>query len=242
METEPALRATWRGTLPRRLGATLAGAPPGEVPAAAPGLRRRQAITVAFLVLGSLTLGVTLHLHAGDPLFYPATFALAAVWIVGAVASGPLRLGSIATGRGPRRPWAEAVLIGVGLAGIFAVGGAVVRELPYLGDRVAGVLAYTHEGSLPVLLGVTALNGVAEELFFRGAVFAALPRRPVALTTLYYTAVTLATGNVMLAAAALVLGLVVALERRATGGVLASVLTHVSWSLVVLLVLPPIFG
>jgi hypothetical protein len=32
------------------------------------------------------------------------------------------------------------------------------------------------------------------------------------------------------------------LERRATGGVLAPILTHVVWTLVVLLALPPLFG
>jgi hypothetical protein len=32
------------------------------------------------------------------------------------------------------------------------------------------------------------------------------------------------------------------LERRATGGVLAPMLTHVTWSLLMLLVLPPLFG
>jgi hypothetical protein len=32
------------------------------------------------------------------------------------------------------------------------------------------------------------------------------------------------------------------LERRASGGVLAPILTHVSWSLAVLIVLPPLFS
>jgi membrane protease YdiL (CAAX protease family) len=46
----------------------------------------------------------------------------------------------------------------------------------------------------------------------------------------------------MLAFAALVLGLLTALERRASGGVLAPILTHATWSLLMLLVLPPLFG
>ncbi len=53
---------------------------------------------------------------------------------------------------------------------------------------------------------------------------------------------TLATGNVMLAFAALVLGLVVGLERRASGGVLGPILTHVTWSLSMLVVLPAVFS
>jgi membrane protease YdiL (CAAX protease family) len=133
------------------------------------------------------------------------------------------------------------VLIGLALAGLFVLGALVVRELPYLGERVSGVLDYADEGSLPLIVLVTAVNGVAEELFFRGAVYAAVTRHPVLWTTAAYTIVTLATGNVMLAVAAVVLGAVVGLERRASGGILAPMLTHVSWSVGVLLALPPLF-
>jgi uncharacterized protein len=82
---------------------------------------------------------------------------------------------------------------------------------------------------------------VAEELFFRGALYAATPRHPVIVTTVAYTAATLATGNVMLAFAALLLGLLVGLERRATGGILAPIITHVLWSVSMLFVLPALF-
>jgi uncharacterized protein len=85
------------------------------------------------------------------------------------------------------------------------------------------------------------LNGIAEELFFRGAVYAAIPRNPVVWSTVTYVIATLATGNVMLGLAAVLLGLVVGLERRASGGVLAPILTHVTWSTSMLLVLPLIF-
>ena len=57
-----------------------------------------------------------------------------------------------------------------------------------------------------------------------------------------YVAATLASGNPMIAFAAIILGTVCALERRATGGVLAPILTHLVWTLVVLLALPPLFG
>jgi membrane protease YdiL (CAAX protease family) len=46
----------------------------------------------------------------------------------------------------------------------------------------------------------------------------------------------------MLALAAVLLGTVVGLERRASGGILAPILTHVTWSLTMLLVLPAVFG
>jgi membrane protease YdiL (CAAX protease family) len=88
---------------------------------------------------------------------------------------------------------------------------------------------------------VTAVNGVAEELFFRGALYAALPRYPVVVTTAAYTIATLATGDPVLALAALLLGALVGLERRATGGIQAPILTHVLWSVTMLLALPAIF-
>jgi membrane protease YdiL (CAAX protease family) len=204
-------------------------------------LRRRQLVTAAFAVVGAVVLGVSLRLEPGTPWFYPATLALAGVWVVGAFSSGPLHLGRIRLRAGLVRPVVPPVLLGLSLAGLFVLGALVVRELPYLDERVAGVLDYADEGSLPLVVLVTAVNGVAEELFFRGAVYAAVPRHPVVWTTIGYAIVTLGTGNVVLALAAVVLGVVVGLQRRASGGVLAPVLTHVSWSLTVLLALPPLF-
>ena len=53
---------------------------------------------------------------------------------------------------------------------------------------------------------------------------------------------TLATGNVMLAFAAVLLGVLVGLQRRASGGILAPIITHCTWSLTMLFALPAIFG
>jgi uncharacterized protein len=46
----------------------------------------------------------------------------------------------------------------------------------------------------------------------------------------------------MLAFAAILLGVLCGLQRRASGGVLAPMITHVSWSLVMLVALPLLFG
>jgi membrane protease YdiL (CAAX protease family) len=46
----------------------------------------------------------------------------------------------------------------------------------------------------------------------------------------------------MLALAGLLLGALVGLERRATGGILAPIITHVVWSSSMLFVLPALFG
>ena len=89
------------------------------------------------------------------------------------------------------------------------VGALVVREVPLLGSQVDHVLDFADQGSLPLLALITLVNGIAEELFFRGAAYAATTRHPVVVTTVAYTLATLATGNVMLSFAAVLLGHVV---------------------------------
>jgi len=206
-------------------------------------LRRRQLVTIAFVVLGGTLLGLSLRIEPGSPWFYPATLGLAVVWTVGAFASGPLHLGRI-SGQGDvaGRPVVQPVLVGLALAGLFVAGGLVVREIDRLDEQVRSVLDFADEGVVPVLVVITAVNGIAEELFFRGAAYAAIPRHPVAWTTLAYVVATAATGNVMLAFAAILLGVVVGLERRASGGILAPILTHVTWSTAMLFALPALFG
>ena len=206
-------------------------------------LRHRQLVTAGFVVLGGIVLGLSLRIEPGSAWFYPATLGLAAVWAVGAVASGPLHLGRIAADSDSvgRRPVVTPIALGLALAAVFLVGALVVREVPFLDDQVRSVVDHADQGSWPLLVVITAVNGIAEELFFRGAAYAAIPRHPVVVTTLAYAVATLATGNVMLAFAALLLGALVGLERRASGGILAPVLTHCTWSLTMLFALPVLF-
>lgn len=204
-------------------------------------LRRRQVVTGAFVLVGGVVLGLSLRIEPGSAWFYPATIGLALVWTLGALVSGPLHLGRIAVGESPRRPVLSPVLVGLALAGVFVAAALVVRQVPLLDDQVSSVLEHADRGFGPLLVLVTVVNGVAEELFFRGAAYAAVPRHPVAVTTAAYALATLATGNLMLALAAAVLGAVVGLERRASGGILAPVLTHCTWSVAMLFALPALF-
>ena len=205
-------------------------------------LRRRQLVTIGFVLVGGVVLGVSLRISPGSPWFYAATLVLAGVWTVGAFVSGPLHLGRIGTSNGLRRPVLTPIAVGAVLVGIFWVGGLVVRQIPFLDHQVRSVLDHANQGAWPLLVLVTAVNGIAEELFFRGAAYAAVPRNPVLVTTIAYTLATLATGNVMLAFAAVLLGVVVGLQRRASGGILAPILTHVTWSVSMLFLLPALFG
>jgi membrane protease YdiL (CAAX protease family) len=205
-------------------------------------LRRRQLVTIGFVLLGAAVLGVSLRIEPGSGWFYPATFALAGVWTVGAFASGPLHLGRIQYRDAQVRPVVTPIVIGLAFAGVFVVGALLVRQIEPLERQVSSVLDFADQGSLPLLLVITVVNGIAEELFFRGAAYAAIPRHPVAWTTLAYAVAPLATGNVMLSFAAVLLGVVVGLQRRASGGILAPILTHCTWSTVMLFALPLLFG
>jgi membrane protease YdiL (CAAX protease family) len=134
------------------------------------------------------------------------------------------------------------VLVGLALAAVFVVGALVVREIGPLADQVDKVLDLADDSALVAVALVTAVNAVAEEMFFRGALYAAVPRHPIAWAALANAAAVAVSGNPMLAFAALVLAVVVGLERRASGGITAPMLTHVTWSVTMLLVLPLLFG
>jgi uncharacterized protein len=206
-------------------------------------VRRRRVVVTITLVVGAAVLGFSLRRAPGDSNFYWLTLVLAAVWVAGAFLSGPLHLGGINWRGRNQRPVISGTAIGLLLGGVFVVGGLIAREIPAVADLIARVLQYAHHGSFWLVVIITLINGVAEEVFFRGALYTALGRRaPVAISTLLYLCATLASGNPMLGFAAVILGTVCALERRASGGVLAPMLTHFFWGLIMVLALPPMFG
>ncbi|WP_431235433.1 CPBP family intramembrane glutamic endopeptidase [Mycolicibacterium psychrotolerans] len=206
-------------------------------------IRRRRVAVCVVLVLGAVLLGLSLTRRPGDAAFYWLTMALAATWAFGARASGPVHLGCIRWRGRNQRPVITGLAIGLLLGGIFVLGGLVTREIPPVAEAITRVLEYANHGSLLLIVVITLVNGLAEEMFFRGALYTALGAfHPVVISTLLYTIATCASGNWMLGFAAIILGTVCALERRATGGVLAPVLTHVVWGLIMVLALPPMFG
>ncbi|MCV7030474.1 CPBP family intramembrane glutamic endopeptidase [Mycobacterium sherrisii] len=206
-------------------------------------VRRRRVVVAVTLVVGAAVLGYSLRRPPGESSFYWLTLVLAAVWVVGASCSGPLHLGGICWRGRNQRPVISGTLVGLGLGGVFIVGGLFAREIPAVAALISRVLQYAHHGSFWLVVLITLINGVAEEMFFRGALYTALGRfAPLTISTVLYLGVTLASGNPMLGFAALILGTVCALERRASGGVLAPVLTHFFWGLIMVLVLPPMFG
>jgi len=205
--------------------------------------KRRRIVVAITLVVGATLLGLSFATEQGDPMFYPLTFGLAAVWAIGSFASGPLHLGHISFRGVRRRPVITPIVIGLLLAGIFTVGGLVTRTIPPLASLTEDVIGYARANNLWIVFAILIVNGIAEELFFRGALFAAIGiRHPVLISTVIYALATIAGGNPVLVFAAAVLGTVVGLQRRAGGGVLAPILTHLTWSSAMLFALPPIFA
>jgi membrane protease YdiL (CAAX protease family) len=205
-------------------------------------LRRRIVVSIT-LAVGATLLGLSFSVRQGDPAFYPLTFGLAATWMLGSLLSGPLHMGHILVGGTLRRPIITPIAVGLLLAALFVIGALIARTIPLLARLAEDVLGYARLGNLWIIFMITLVNGIAEEFFFRGALFAAIGAwHPVLISTVFYALAIIAGGNPALVFAAVVLGTVVALQRRASGGILAPILTHITWSLSLLFVLPPIFA
>ena len=223
-----------------RRAITNVAVPQNEPPAV---VRRRRVVVAITLVIGAVVLGFSLRRTPGESSFYWLTLALAAVWIAGAFISGPLHLGGISWRGRNQRPVITGTTIGLLLGGVFVLGGLIAKEIPAVSTLTIRVLQFASHGTLLPIVGITVVNAIAEEMFFRGALYTALGRRrPVAISTILYVCATMASGNPMLGFAALVLGTVCASERRASGGILAPMLTHFVWGLIMVLALPPLFG
>jgi membrane protease YdiL (CAAX protease family) len=190
---------------------------------------------------GAGLLGVSLSTRPDSPEFYGLTLGVAGTWVAGGLLSGPLHLGWMPSGRTYQRPVVVPIVLGVAAFGAVYGAALVARHVPVLRRAVTSVLQYAVEGTGPLVLLTTLANGAAEEVFFRGALFAVGPRYPVAKSTAMYALATTATRNPALVLASAAVGTLFALQRRATGGIQAPLLTHLTWSALVLRYLPPLF-
>ena len=199
--------------------------------------RRRRAVTAITIVIGTTLLAATLRVPRGSAWFTILGLLVAATWTVGSIVSGPIPLQ-------PDRDVVWRTVVGPVVGGVaafaaFVAAYLVARHLPLVGAALDGVLATADAGPTALVLCVALVNGAGEELFFRGALHAALePHRPAMATTIAYVVVTAATGNIALVIAAAVMGTLLSLERLSTRGVLASMVTHLTWSTLMILALP----
>lgn len=206
-------------------------------------VRRRRRTVAATALAGAGLLGTSLSTRPGSREFYLSTGAVAAVWAVGSVLSGPLHRGWVESRDARlRRPVLTPVATGIGAFGVFYAGALVARRIPVLDAAVARALVFADEGDERLVLLTTLANGLGEELFFRGALYAALgDAHPVASSTAVYTLATTTTRNPALVLAAAVMGGLLGLQRRASAGVQAPAITHLTWSTLMLRHLPPLF-
>ena len=206
--------------------------------------RHRRRVTAGVAIGGAGLLGASLSTTPGSPSFYGLTMTVAGTWVTGGLASGPLHLGWMFTpDRQLRRPVVTPVITGVGAFGVFYGAALVARRVPVLDRAITKVLRYAHQGSTPLVATTTLANGVAEEVFFRGALYAAIGAdRPVLASTAVYGLATAATRNPALVLASVVMGAIFGMQRRLTGGIQAPILTHVTWSALMLRFLPPLFA
>jgi membrane protease YdiL (CAAX protease family) len=205
--------------------------------------RHRRRVVAGVTAAGAGLLGVSLQTRPASWQFYAATAGVAATWVAGGLASGPLHLGWVQKrDQTLRRPVVTPVLTGVAAFGAFYGCALVAKRIPVLDTAISSVLAYAHQGDTRLVLATTVANGAAEEVFFRGALYAAIgEQHPVALSTGAYALATVTTRNPALVLAAGAMGTLFAAQRRASGGIQAPVLTHLTWSVLMLRYLPPLF-
>ena len=205
--------------------------------------RRRRQVVAATALTGAGLLGTSLSTKPDSTAFYGLTLGTAATWIVGGIASGRLHLGWMQHGDRLKRPVATPVLAGVGAFGVFYGCALLAPRIPVLERAILSVLRYAEQGSGPLVLTTTLANGAAEEVFFRGALYAAAgTKRPVLTSTAVYMLATTATRNPALVLASGVMGTLFGLQRRSSGGIQAPILTHLTWSTLMLRFLPPLFN
>ncbi len=206
------------------------------------GARRNRGIAASTGVTGAVLLYLGVQAEPGDASFYIFTIALAAVWVAGSVLTARSRtFGSIREGRLWRDLGLGAV-VGLGLLAVFLVGAGAVARIDLLAGPVEELLEHARFGALPIVTLITVINGITEEIFFRGALHESLggtrTRRLVG-TTLIYTIVTAASGIPLLALAAASMGLLAEWLRQRTGALLAPVTAHLTWSVGMLYLLQP---
>jgi len=156
---------------------------------------------------------------AGSTRFYLLTAGLAGTWTGGALGAGPIPW----RGDGWRTRPASAtrtlivvpVVTGTATFAVFYGAARIARRHRTLRRAIASVLRYADAG-------------------WSGS-------RPLRTTTLAYAASTAATGNPALLLAGLVTSVIFGWQRAATGGVLAPAVTHLTWSVLMLRYLPPLF-
>ncbi|GHG08545.1 MULTISPECIES: CPBP family intramembrane glutamic endopeptidase [Amycolatopsis] len=187
-------------------------------------------VLAAVTAAGSALLGASLASRPGSRRFHVLTASVAATWLAGARTAGPVPRG--------RPDVVQPVIVGAGAFGVFYGCALVARRVPPLRRAITGVLDHAHRGPTASVAATALVTGVAEEAFFRGALYDAAGARA---STAVYVLSTVATRNPALVLASAAMGTVFARQRGRSGGVQAPALTHVVWSALMLAFMPRLF-
>jgi membrane protease YdiL (CAAX protease family) len=198
--------------------------------------------TVGAGLAGTALLGAAMTREAGSRSFHVLAWCVAGSWVAGALAGGPELSDAGPAGR-PSGPVVVPLLAGAASFGGFAALAELAGFIPPVDRAVRGALGYGESGSAPAVLASAGATAVAEEMFFRGRIWSLTRQRhPVLATTFAHAAATSATRNPALVAAALVMGPLFGWQRRTTGGIRAPLITHLTWSALMVRVLPRLRG
>jgi uncharacterized protein len=191
----------------------------------------------------SALLRLSFSSREGSSHFYLLSTGLTGTLTAGALAAGPVRwCGEEWRGR-PAAAARDLVgvpaLVGAGTFAGFYAAARVVRRHPALRRAIASVFRYADKGSTPLIVVIAASGAVAEELFYHGALWRG--PRPLQSSTLAYATSTAAAGNPALLLASVVTSVIFGWQRAASGGVIAPAVAHVTWSVLMLRHIPPLF-
>jgi CAAX protease family protein len=202
---------------------------------------RRRAPLAGVLTVGTALLGASFSTKPGSAAFYALSLGAAGTWLIGGLQLGSVHLGWVPAAPDRLRAVAAPIATGVAAFGIFYSAARIARRIPVLNEAISSVLRYAQKGSDPLVMLTALANGLGEEVFFRGALFTALGgRHPVLASTAIYTLAATATRNPALMLASGTMGALFGVQRRTTGSIQAPVLTHLTWSTLMLRFLPPL--
>ncbi len=202
--------------------------------------RGRACVLATAGLSGAVLLRWSFSAKADSRRFYGLTAALASTWTAGALLTSAKPGGSSVRGS-LEADVARPALTGAATFALFYAAAGIVRRNPVLHRSIASVLHYADRGTTPAVLLTASVNAVAEEWFFRGALWDAGGAHPLATTAVAYTAVTTASGNPALVVAGAITSVIFGRERARSGGAVAPAIAHLTWSALMLTCLPPLF-
>jgi uncharacterized protein len=194
-------------------------------------------------LLGAGLLGLSFSRKPGSRQFYVLTIGVAATLAAGThLSQARPPMCAHPHERREARSLVLPVVAGVGAFALFYGIARLARGVPALERAISRALAFEDGGLSPLVLVSAVLNGIAEEMFYRGALWSLVAdSNPIVKTTLAYTAATATTRNPALVLAGTATSLLFGYQRRATGDTLAPTITHLTWSILLLRYLPSLF-